>query len=302
EIHGVSSMRARTLPVTLALLILLGHTAFALDVPKLEARVTDLAGRLSDEQVHDLEANLQELESKDSTQVAVLVIPTLEEEQLEEYSHKVASAWKLGQKGRDNGALVLIAMKERKIRIEVGYGLEPTLTDARSRRIIQNNMIPHFKTGDFYSGIEAGITGIIQVVRGTYQAEPSRPPSNRSGGRRSFDWIIFLFIPFLWVLGAVGKWGGGILGAAAGAIVMSMVMGMGWFGLLLGAPIGAVAGAFLGAGARAGRRGARRRRWGGAIGPWFPGSGGSGDFGGFSGGGFSGGGGSFGGGGSSGNW
>ena len=295
-------MRARTLRVTLALLILLGHTAFALDVPRLEARVTDLAGVLSDEQVHALEAKLQELESKDSTQVAVLVIPTLEEEQLEEYSHKVASAWKLGQKGRDNGALVLIAMKERKIRIEVGYGLEPTLTDARSRRIIQNNMIPHFKTGDFYSGIEAGITGIIQVVRGTYQAEPSRPPSNRSGGRRSFDWIIFLFIPFLWVLGAVGKWGGGILGAAAGAIVMSMVMGMGWFGLLLGAPIGAVAGAFLGAVARAGRRGPGRRRWGGAIGPWFPGSGGSGDFGGFSGGGFSGGGGSFGGGGSSGNW
>ena len=197
----------------MALLILLGHTAFALDVPKLEARVTDLAGVFSEEQVRALEAKLQELESKDSTQVAVLVIPTLEEEQLEEYSHRVASAWKLGQKGRDNGALVLIAMKERKIRIEVGYGLEPTLTDARSRRIIQNNMVPHFKTGDFYSGIEAGITGIIQVVRGTYQAEPSRPRSNRSGGRRSFDWIIFLFIPFLWVLGAAGKWGGGILGA-----------------------------------------------------------------------------------------
>src|SRR5262245_54117809 len=266
--------------------MLLGHTAFALDVPKLQARVTDLAGVLSAEQVRSLEGKLQELESKDSTQVAVLIIPTLEDEQLEDYSHRVASAWKLGQKGRDNGALLLIAMKERKIRIEVGYGLEPNLTDARSRRIIQNDMVPHFKIGDFYSGIDAGISAIIQVVRGTYQATPSRPRTNPSSGRRSFDWLIFLFIPFLWVLGAAGKWGGAILGGAAGAIVMSTVMGLGWLGLLLGAPIGAVAGAFLGAVARAGRRSPGRRRWGGPIGPWFPGTGGSRDFGGFSGGGF----------------
>ena len=313
ELRNPWSLRARaqTLRVAVVLLMLLGHSriGLTLEVPNLQARVTDLAGVLTPDQIRSLEAKLQELESTDSTQVAVLIIPTLEDESLEDYSHRVASAWRLGQTGRDNGALVLLAMKERKIRIEVGYGLEPTLTDARSRRVIQNDIVPHFKQGDFYSGIDAGVTGIIQVVRGNYQATPARSGSNRSSGRRSFDWIIFLFVPLLWVLGSAGKWGGGILGAGGGAVVMGMVLGFGWIGFLLGGLIGGAVGAFLGAIARASRGAPTRRRWGGpVVGPWYSDSGGSGGFGGSSGrgfsdgGGFSGGGGSFGGGGASGNW
>jgi uncharacterized protein len=276
--------------------------AFALDVPKLQARVTDRAGLLTAEQIDALETKLRELETSESTQIAILVIPSLEGEALEDYSERVAAAWRLGQKGRDNGALMLIAMKERKVRIEVGYGLEAKLTDALSRRIIQNEIAPNFREGDYYRGIDAAATAIVQVVRGSYQPtnRPSRPSSSRSGARRSFDWLIFLLLPLLWVLSSTGKWGGGLLGAGAGAFLVHSLAGMMLIPLLIGGAVGAVAGAVVGTLVRAAGKstGTRGRGFGG---PFFWGGGGTGG-GGFSGGGFSGGGGSFGGGGSSGSW
>jgi uncharacterized protein len=280
---------------------------FALDVPKLQARVTDRAGLLTTEQVDALDAKLHDLETSDSTQIAVLIIPSLEGEVLEDYSERVASAWRLGQKGRDNGALMLIAMKERKVRIEVGYGLEAKLTDALSRRIIQNEIVPNFREGDYYLGIDAATTAMIQVVRGSYQpsASSSRTGSSRSGARRSFDWLIFLLFPLLWILGSTGKWGGGLLGAGAGAYLVYSLAGMLLAPLLIGGAVGAVAGAVVGALVRAAGKstGVRKRGFGG---PFFWGGGGFGgggfSGGGFSSGGFSGGGGSFGGGGSSGSW
>src|SRR5437867_1282678 len=145
---GIWPMRRYLL--ILLLLVLNPRSASALEVPQLRARVNDLAGVLTAEQVRSLEAKLQGLEATDSTQVGVLIIPSLEGEVLEDFSMRVASAWRLGQKGRDNGALILIAMKERKVRIEAGYGLEPTLTDAKSHRIIQDEIVPRFKEGKFY--------------------------------------------------------------------------------------------------------------------------------------------------------
>jgi len=281
--------------------------AFALDVGKLEARVTDRAGLLTPEQINALDVKLRDLESSDSTQIAILIIPSLEGEALEDYSERVASAWRLGQKGRDNGALMLIAMKERKIRIEVGYGLEAKLTDALSRRIIQNEIVPNFREGDYYRGIDAATAALIQVVRGSYQplSRTARTTSSRSGARRSFDWVIFLLLPLLWVLSSTGKWGGGLLGAGAGAYLVYSLAGMVLVPLLIGAVIGAAAGGVVGALVRAAGRssGARGRSPGGPF-FWGGGFGGGGGFsgGGFSGGGFSGGGGSFGGGGSSGSW
>ena len=281
-----------------ALLVCAAAWTLALDVPKLQSRVTDLAGVLTPEQATGLETKLKELETTDSTQIAVLVIPGLQGESLEDYSVRVASAWRLGEKGRDNGALLLVAMKERKLRIEAGYGLEPTLTDARSRRIIQDEILPRFRQGDFYGGIDAGVTAMMQVVRGTYQPL-SRPPGTTTGrgstGRRSYDWVIILLFPALWVLGSTGAWGGGLLGAGAAAFLIYSTVAT-FFGipLLIAGLIGGALGAFLGALVRAGTRSPSGRRWGGYGGPFFTGGG--------FGGGFSGGGGSFGGGGSSGSW
>ena len=286
----------------LGLLLLLPQAAgaFALDVPKLQARITDLAGVLTSEQTASLESKLKALEDSDSTQVAVIIIPSLEGESLEDYSVRMARAWRLGQKGRDNGALLLVAMKERKVRIEVGYGLEPTLTDAKSHLIIQNEMIPHFRQGEFYEGIDAGVNGIIQVVHGVYQPTNTqvRSTSNRSGGS-VINWIIILFFPLVWILSSAGKWGGGILGAGAGALLPYSLFGSSLAAMLIGGAVGCLLGASLGTLVRSGSKSSGR--WGGFGGPTVWGSGGSsggGDFGG----GFSGGGGDFGGGGSSGSW
>jgi uncharacterized protein len=279
--------------------------AAGLEVPQLKSRVTDLAGLLAPDQVQSLEAKLADLERTDSTQIAILIIPSLEGEPLEDYSIRVAEAWRLGQKGRDNGALLIVAMKERRVRIEVGYGLEPTLTDAKTSQIIRNEIIPQFRTGDFYGGIDAGTTAMTQVVRGGYQGtpEPRRNRSGRSTANR-LDWIILMLFPVLPILSWTGKWGGTVLGAGAGALLPYFLFGGGLGPLLVGAVLGGTAGAFLGGLIQAGSRSQHRPRSSG--GPFWPGGGfgrgfGGGGYGG-GGGGFSGGGGGFGGGGSSGSW
>jgi uncharacterized protein len=264
--------------------------------------VTDLAGVLAPEQISRLESQLQDLENTDSTQVAVLIIPSLEGDSLEDFAIRVAEAWKLGQKGRDNGAILLISMKDRAIRIEVGYGLEEKLTDARSNQIIRNDIIPRFRAGDFSGGIEAGTTGIIQTVRGIYQGSPvqERRSSRKSGG--IFNLLIVMLFPLLWILSATGKWGGGILGAGAGMLLPYTMISHSLPLLLIGGAVGGVLGVFVGALVRAGAKSGGGS--GGFGGPFISGGGfgGFGRGGGFGGGGFSGGGGGFGGGGSSGRW
>ncbi len=295
----------------LCLSMLYAAGAGAIDIPKLQARVTDLAGVLTAEQSASLEEKLRQFEVTDSTQIAVLIIPGLEGEPLEDFSERVATAWRLGQKGRDNGALLLIAMKERRVRIEVGYGLEPTLTDIRSRHIIQDEILPAFKQQHYYEGIDAGVTAIMQTVRGVYQAPAQTRESRRridTGG--GLDWLVFMLIPLLWLLTATGKWGGGVLGGGAGMYLVHAFLGLGLLPILIGGAVGSVLGVFLGALVQAGSRTNSGGRWGGFGGPFFPGGFGGGGFGsrggfgggGFGGGGFSGGGGSFGGGGASGSW
>ena len=304
-------LRYLMLGAGLLITLLQAGAACATDVPQLKARVTDLAGLLSPEQAAGLEERLRQFESSDSTQIAVLIIPSLEGEVLEDYSIRVATAWRLGQKGRDNGALLFIAMKERKVRIEVGYGLEPNLTDLRSRQIIQNEILPAFRQQQYYEGIDAGVTAIMQTVRGNYQASPQSGQSQRRGGNGGgFDWLIFVLVPLLWLLTVAGKWGGGILGGGAGAYLIHSLLGLGLIPMLIGGAVGSVIGVFLGALVQAGSRSSPGGRWGGFGGPFFPGGFGGGGFGGrggfggggFGGGGFSGGGGGFGGGGASGSW
>jgi uncharacterized protein len=296
----------RRLAISLALFLIQGFSALALEVPKLQGRITDLAGILTPDQVATLDSRLQQLENTDSTQVAVLTIPSLEGESLEAYTMQVVDAWKLGKKERDNGVLLFIAKNDRKVRIEVGYGLEQGLTDATSSQIIRNEITPAFRAGNFYGGIDAGISGIIQAIRGVYQAPPSE--YRQSGSKRGgfFNLLIIFLFPLLWILSVTGKWGGGILGAGAGMLLPYTLFSAGLPLALGGGIVGGLLGIFMGALVRGAAKASGGSGRGGSGGPFFWGGGGLGG-GGFSGGGgfgggFSGGGGSFGGGGSSGSW
>jgi uncharacterized protein len=167
--------------LALAAAVVLGWAASlaALDVPYLAGRVSDLAHVLSPAARDRIEGKLQGLEQRTGAQVAVLVIPSLEGDSLEAYSVRVAQTWKLGRKGIDDGVLFLVAKGDRKMRIEVGYGLEPRLTDALSRQILDDQVRPRFRANDFDGGIEAGVDAIGAVIEG----RPLPPPAARRGGR-----------------------------------------------------------------------------------------------------------------------
>lgn len=285
------------LPILLLLFVVPVQAA---QVPQLRAHVNDYAHLLSPQASAQLEQELTAFEKSDSTQIAVLTIPSLEGENLEEYSIKVVEAWQIGQKGKDNGALLLVAAQERKVRIEVGRGLEGKLTDLVSGRIVRNEISPAFKRGDFDGGTLAGVHAIMATVRGEYQAQPSDLRHGKRGANPIFTLLVFVLVASVF-LGGISR----LLGGLAGAIGLPIAAALSFAGLpllaLTGlAALGFLAGLFLsflfGTGGR-----------GGFGGPFFGGFGGGfggGGFGGggFGGGGFSGGGGSFGGGGASGDW
>ncbi|BCA80578.1 TPM domain-containing protein [Desulfuromonas sp. AOP6] len=166
-------MRVKRFFLALALLCLLPLTAGALDVPPLRGHVNDLASMLSAEMELKIERFLTDFEASDSTQIALLTVASLQGEPLEVYALKVAEAWGIGQKGKDNGALLLVSRDDRKIRIEVGYGLEGRLTDLLSGRIIDQEISPRFRQGDFDGGIAAGIIAMAEAVRGEYKGSGS---------------------------------------------------------------------------------------------------------------------------------
>ena len=271
----------------------------ALEVPPLKGRVNDTASLLSAATQRQLEDVLTRLEETDSTQIVVLTIPSLGGEVLEEFSIKVVDQWKIGQKGLDNGAMLLIAKNDRKIRIEVGYGLEGSLTDLMAGRIIRNVIAPQFEAGNFDQGVIDGVQAMIKVVRGEYRASDKGPAvrgqkhKDKPGG---FGGLI-AFIFFISMLGRLRR----PLGIAAGGILApiaaSLFFNLSSMWLLLSIPIGLLAGlilSFLGSPLVFGHGHHHHRHTGG----WWSGRGG----GGFSTGGFGGGGGGFGGGGASGGW
>jgi len=259
-------------------------------VPALAARVTDLTGTLSVDQRGQLEAKLTAFETQKGAQIAILLVPTVTPEAIEQYALRVVEAWKLGRKGVDDGALLLIAKQDRKLRIEVAYGLEGALNDATAKRIISETITPRFKQGDFYGGIDAGLDAMIKVVSG--EALPPKAAASSGGGQTggfSIDSLLPIGFILIFVVGGVlraifGRFlAAGIIGALAGVIAWLLVSS-----LLIGCVAGVIA--FV-VSLFAGMSG----------GGWIPGGGfGGHDSGGF--GGFSGGGGSFGGGGASGDW
>ncbi|HEX6137988.1 MAG TPA: TPM domain-containing protein [Casimicrobiaceae bacterium] len=271
-------------------------------IPKLTARVTDETNTLSAAERQALETKLADWEQRTSNQLVVLLIPSTKPEPIEAYSIRVAEAWKIGRKGQDNGALFVVAKDDRKMRIEVGYGLEGVLTDVTSRRIIAEDVAPLFRQNRFAAGINAGVDRIIAVVgSGEPLAAPRATPERRGSGFDFETLLILLFVGVPIVGGILSR----VFGRLAGSTVGAGVVGAGAW-LVAGSiaiAIGAGLIAFFimllfGAGGGIGRRGGTWIPTGG----WGGGSGGGGGFSGGGGGGFSGGGGSFGGGGASGGW
>ena len=267
-------------------------------VPDLTARVTDLTNTLTAQQRSALEERLAAFEQRKGSQIAVLIVPTTEPEAIEQFGIRVAEKWKVGRKGVDDGAILLVAIKDRSLRIEVGYGLEGALSDAVANRIVEEHIVPRFKAGDYFGGIDAGVSRMMSVIEG----EPLPPPRSGAGprpgqgpsGLESFLMVAFLLV---FVVGGIIRT---IFGRVAGSGVIGVIGGIaGW--LMLGSIIAGVVVAVIALvlslmGGAAGARGGRGGWYGG-----FPGGGHRGG-GGFGGGGFGGGGGGFGGGGASGRW
>lgn len=246
-----------------------------------------------------LEEELKSFEQSDSTQIVILTIPSLQGDAIEDFGIRVAESWKIGQKNKDNGIILIASKEDRKMRIEVGRGLEGKLTDLMSGRIIDLVMKPRFKRGDFDGGFVAGVSALIDAARGEFQSDKDHPSNGQRGLSPFFTFLIFFGI-FIIVLGTFSR----IFGAIAGAIglpalVHVMLLPLGIISLIILAVIGLGAGMFLPLFSSS--RGTYRG------GGFFPGGGfygggggsGGGDFGGGFGGG---GGGSFGGGGASGDW
>ncbi len=259
-------------------------------VPVLKAQVTDLTNTLTPSQVANLEQQLSDFEKRKGSQLAVLIVPTTAPEAIEQYSIRVAEAWKLGRKGVDDGVILLVAKNDHALRIEVGYGLEGVIPDAIAKRVIAETIVPHFKQDDFAGGIQAGVDQLIKLING----EPLPPVKAKAKAQNSSsDPLGMLFIA---VIGAtfIGQVLRAIFGRFLGSgMAAAAVGGLGW--LVLGSALMAsLAGVLV---FFAVFSGINLGRGGGFGGGGF----GGGGFGGGSGG-FGGGGGGFGGGGASGRW
>lgn len=289
-----------------------------LEVPELwGVRVHDEAKVLSAQTIQQLEAQLKVHEDSTSNQIAILIITSLQGEAIEDYALRVAEKWQLGQKGKDNGVLVLIAIDDHKMRIEVGYGLEGVLPDAICSQIIRNEMAPNFRRGDYDAGVVAAVNAIVSAIGGEYEAEEggggAKPMTGKDKAlvglfilgilgmftysglvtQGAAGWVLYVFlIPFYAIFPGVvfGLNGGlGILGSyVVGYPILKIIFNkMGWTKKFTN----------RGGGSSSGGTG-----WSSGSGWYGGGFGGGGGSSWGGGGGFSGGGGGFGGGGSSGSW
>ncbi|SNS44596.1 uncharacterized protein SAMN05421640_0176 [Ekhidna lutea] len=272
------------------------------EVPTLTERVTDQANILSPNEVAYLTNQLKDLEERKGSQLAILTVSSTKPETIEQYSIRVVDQWKLGREDVDDGVLLIIAKNDRKLRIEVGYGLEGAIPDAYAKRIISNIIVPHFRDGDYYLGIEEGVEAIIGLIDGEELPQVTSSGSKRSSNDDQYSFFLFIgivaciFVVFI-IKGLLGKKVGNL---KSNLIMVSIVFIVMWILVSFGAAIFSsfLALVFLnGVGSGGGGR-----RGGGYYGGYVGGSSGWGGGGGFSGGGFSGGGGGFGGGGASGGW
>lgn len=269
-----TSNPARALFIAIAVALLAIATPLkALEAPEMNGPVNDLAGAMSAGERAELADYLSAVNAQTGAQIAVLTVKSLEGDSIESFSMSVAEKWKLGQADKDNGALLVVSIGDRALRIEVGYGLEGELTDMKSGLIIRNVIVPYFKSGDYGSGIIAGAKSMAEIATGNASIAETEgeaaPAADTDVVGGTFGFIVFiLFFAFMIAGSRRRRHGGSGIG--------NMLAGMALGSLL-----------------SSGRRGSG---WSGRSG------GGFGGFGGGGGGGFSGGGGSFGGGGASGGW
>jgi uncharacterized protein len=298
---------ARATGLLLALLLCFVQAAFAdVAVPPLKGRVVDLTNTLTNDYIDTLNQRIRSFEQRKGSQIAVLIVPTTQPESIEQYSIRVAEAWKIGRKKIDDGALLVVAKNDHKLRIEVGYGLEGALTDITSRRIIDEVIVPHFKNGEFAAGISDGITRMIGVIDG--ERLPAPAPEASHGPEP--DWnALSSFLPFsifgsLFVGGFLRMLFGSLLGSAVAGGAVAIIA---WFvigSLLASVGLGGLAFLIVLIASSVQTNGSSRRggtsdsssSWGGGGGGWTSSSSSSSDSD------SGGGGGSFGGGGASGSW
>lgn len=289
-------MRTLALLLLLALPVFPANTEGLIAVPPLTGHVVDRTGSLSPAAAQSLESRLTAFEAEKGSQVAVLIVPTTRPEEIEQYSIRVADAWKLGRKKADDGVILLVAKDDRTLRLEVGYGLEGALSDLVSKRIVSDIITPHFKQGDFDGGIQAGVDAILKVVQGEALPPPERRPgagAHGKGGGIGMGIFILAFFVSGALRAMLGRTRGGFLTGGVVGIIGSIMLGSVFIGVIAGL----VAMLFTmfggGGGGGSGFRGGRGGLGGGGFGGFGGGGGG---------GGFGGGGGGFGGGGASGRW
>ena len=217
-------------------------------IPALSARVTDLTGTLSAGQKADLEQKLSAFEARKGSQVVVLILSSTQPETIEQFGIRLFDAWKVGRKGVDDGVMLIIAKDDRRLRIEVGYGLEGALNDATAKRIISETITPPFKAGDFPGGVEAGVDAILKVVDGEQLPEPTVESARLANGGGTVNLDDIPEAMFIGVLIAVVV-GGTVLRHLLGNMIGCSVVGgvtgtIGW--LVVGGIAGAVGGVLVG--------------------------------------------------------
>lgn len=268
-------------------------------IPPVTGYVNDHTGTLTTAERDSLERRLHALERRKGAQVAVLMVPSTAPEAMEQYSLRAAEAWKLGRKGTDDGVLLVVAMNDRRLRFEVGYGLEGAIPDAVARRVISEVIVPRFRAGDFAGGIVSGLEQVEKLIEG--ETLPPAQAGRTSGGLEALLQNLPLLLVMTVLLGGITRpllgripgatATGGIVGLTGWVLSGALVMGLGVG--VLGFLLNLLAETGTGGGRWSSRGGYGGGHWGG--GGYRSGGGGSGGFGG-------GGGGSFGGGGASGSW
>jgi uncharacterized protein len=216
-------MKFLKLLFVLVLFLISVNSVFALNIPQYKGRVNDFAQILSSDFKTKLEQELAQIEISTTDQIAVVTVKDLQGTTIEDYSEQLFQKWGIGQKGKDNGILLLVTVKERKVRIEVGYGLEPTITDGRAGEIIRNQITPEFKKGNYEKGIQNGVDKINQYLTGNVVNDvPINMPSDAQIGFFVTFLIIFLSI-ISYVAAFLARsssyYAGGIIGVILGFII-----------------------------------------------------------------------------------
>ena len=273
--------------------LLVCAVAFAqVEVPELRSPVTDLTGTLTAEQAATLDQRLRSFEAEKGSQIALLIVPTTQPETIEQYAIRVAEAWKIGRSGTDDGIVLVVAIQDRAVRIEVGYGVEGALPDVIANRITDQVIVPRFREGDYYGGLSAALDRIIAVLEGEPLPEPEqrRAPSAEGFGNLLPLLFMLVFVGSSILRRIFGSFGGAAVTAGVAGFIVWLITSV--VAVAIGAAIMAFFFGLFGGMGGGGRGWSSRGGFGGGFG--------GGGFGG--GGGWSGGGGGFGGGGASGRW